>query len=138
MSTRTQTQNAQLHRLLTLTSLGRQKKALVYSYSSGRTESSSELSKQECEQLINYLSIQDEHMHGRTRKLICHLLALLDPQRYAPCGKLKNRAIDDTVKAMPVNTKKKALSNLGGSELNEVATQIRAMYRKETKKEMHQ
>lgn len=53
---RTPEQNRQLHTLLAKLHLMHQKASLAWSYSNGRTNSTSELSQSECDKLIAYLN----------------------------------------------------------------------------------
>lgn len=56
MAIRTAGQNRQLHMLLNQTGLSGHKEALTASFSNGRTESTTELTVQECNEFIKYLN----------------------------------------------------------------------------------
>lgn len=119
-------QNAQLHRLLSLTGLMDMKANLVMQYTGGRSSSSKDLTTLECNELIKMLKNEDEKLHGKSRRLILHYLRLLG---------YDYKHIEAFIKAIGSNNpSKKSLNNLGGIELNRVVSQVRAMYSKETVK----
>lgn len=78
---RTNAQNSRLHALLSKLGIMDQKADLCHQYSGGRTKSSSQLSRNECQMLINFLKQQQPKKHTDTadklRKRIlsvCHQL----------------------------------------------------------------
>lgn len=107
---------------------------MVYQVSDGRTESTKELSVDEMKWLLGIVADRDEQLHSRSRGQVCHLLALMNPAKYQKGDKLNMEAINATVQSLGCNKGRKALYHLHGAELNDVVTQVKAIYTKEVSK----
>jgi hypothetical protein len=133
MPLRTFEQNIRLHALLQQLQIPLEyKSSLAYQFSNNRTGSTKELYDYECEQLNRELQRRWDLLTLKTRNAILHYMALLG---YEYNGKPDYRRIDEFIKNIGArNPKKKALNALDRKELNEVCTQIKAMYEHEMKR----
>jgi hypothetical protein len=107
---------------------------MVYEVSDGRTETTKELEVNEMTHLISIVADRDAQLNNRSRASVCHLLALWKPKVYQNGDKLNMEAINATVQALGCNKEKKALYHLSGAALNDVVTQVKAIYGKEVSK----
>lgn len=141
---RTQQQNKQLHSLLTSAGIDSDTKAeMVYRFTNGRTEHTSEMSSAECKELIKALlqsqsrSEQrkqrfENDLEQRSRRVIFRLMY--------DCGFIDNR-MNNTEKLSIINDWIKRKTNLSGhlnslsySELGSVVNQLQAVRRRYNEK----
>ncbi len=147
---RTLTQNKHLHKLLNQLNIDKETKAsMVEQYTNGRTASSSEMNKNECQNLINalenqkkstkvYVQYQRQHntfKHGLRRKIFS-LMYELDFINSSNTNERKHYVINSWIKKK-MNLNKK-LNYLTVEELNKLIKQLRTVRRIKEEREQKQ
>jgi hypothetical protein len=131
MAKRTTAQNNKLYLLLEQTGLKPHKAALVEGFTNGRTESSSEMTAQECESLIGHL--ESEH-RDKCKNVKAKVIFLLCKMGFTTANNQPDyERINNFIKNIGSNNPRKVILNfLYYNELCKVCTQVEAMDKNET------
>ena len=148
MTTRTTDQNKQLHTLLFKLNIMHQKATLAWSYSNGRTNSTTELTVNECNRLIDYLNSlanpgmksmsssrhkQPINQSESTKKMIRKIYSLAHELRWEnPDGSVNTDTLHSWIRTKGKYTK--PLRNHTDRELADLIYQLEAILKKDYEK----